>query len=99
MAETTGISWTARTLNFWRGCSHVSPGCWNCYMFALARRSGWDPTRVARTKRATWNRAYEWDRRAAQAGRRDKVFVCSLSDFFHNQADAWRDDAWRLFRA
>ena len=34
MSDATRISWTDRTWNPWQGCSRVSPGCKNCYMFA-----------------------------------------------------------------
>lgn len=34
MADKTGIEWTDATLNVVTGCSRVSPGCDNCYMFA-----------------------------------------------------------------
>ena len=31
MGQTTGISWTHHTANFWIGCQKVSPGCEHCY--------------------------------------------------------------------
>lgn len=31
MAENSGIEWTDHTINFWWGCSKVSPACANCY--------------------------------------------------------------------
>lgn len=31
MGESSGIQWTHHTFNPWRGCTHVSPGCTNCY--------------------------------------------------------------------
>jgi hypothetical protein len=33
MAEKTKIAWTHHTWNPWRGCTKISPGCKNCYMF------------------------------------------------------------------
>lgn len=99
MGDKTRISWTERTLNFWMGCTRVSPGCENCYMFDELRRYGRDPSVVGRTKPATWNQAYDWDRQAAEAGARGRVFVCSWSDFFHAAADPWRGEAWRVLRA
>lgn len=31
MAETSAIEWTDATVNFWWGCTKVSPGCDHCY--------------------------------------------------------------------
>ena len=31
MAEETNIEWTDATVNFWWGCTEISPGCDNCY--------------------------------------------------------------------
>lgn len=38
MSETTGIKWCDSTVNFWSGCTKVSPGCANCYAETLAGR-------------------------------------------------------------
>jgi len=35
---------------------------------------------------------------AAAAGERFRVFTCSMSDFFHPGADAWREGAWNVIR-
>ena len=86
------ISWTNHTLNFWRGCTKVSPGCLNCYMYAGQKRYGLEPTIVTRTAKATWRQVNKFS-----AG--DSVFVCSWSDFFHVDADQWRDEAWEVIRS
>lgn len=38
MSEKTKIAWTDSTINFWSGCTKVSPGCANCYAEALSNR-------------------------------------------------------------
>ena len=38
MAENSKIEWTDHTVNFWWGCSKVSPACANCYAEALDAR-------------------------------------------------------------
>src|SRR5690242_8610940 len=102
MGETTGISWTDHTLNFWVGCTKVSPGCTNCYaehiveVFPMAKGKG-AFRRLERTK--TWGDPVKWNRAAAAAGRRELVFTCSMSDFFHEGADEWRAEAWALIKA
>ncbi len=96
MGDRTGISWTEHTLNFWKGCTRVSPGCLNCYAEAMMSRVGFDFDTVTVTK--TWGDAARWQRAAAIAGRHEMVFTCSWSDFFHTDADQWRDGAWKVIR-
>ena len=38
MSEKTKIEWCDSTLNFWSGCTKVSPGCANCYAETLSNR-------------------------------------------------------------
>lgn len=92
MAEKTGIPWTDNTWNPWQGCHKVSPGCMNCYMYReKGGRYGQDPTTVVRSKPPTFNSPLRWKEPA-------KVFVCSWSDFFIEEADPWRDEAWEIIR-
>jgi protein gp37 len=98
MSDTTRIAWTSKTWNPWRGCTRVSAGCARCYMFArLEQLKTMDPATVTRT--TTWADPIRWQRQAARDGSRPLVFACSWSDFFHADADGWRDEAWRTIRA
>lgn len=65
-------------------------------MFTAQTRYGRDPRAVVRTK--TWNDPLHWQRHAEREGKREFVFTCSWSDWFHEEADPWRDEAWRLIR-
>lgn len=38
MSEQTKIQWADSTVNFWSGCTKVSPGCKNCYAEAMSNR-------------------------------------------------------------
>jgi protein gp37 len=104
MGDKTAISWTRYTWNPWRGCQRVSPGCAHCYMFTAqekrAEESGdfetWNPTIIHRT--TTWRDPDRWQREAAAAGRTERVFSCSWSDFFIPAADGWRPEAWQIIR-
>lgn len=87
MGETTSIEWTNATWNPWMGCSKVSPGCDSCYMFAGMLRYGRDPETVQRTKDTTFYAPLRWKEPK-------RIFTCSWSDFFHKQADSWREQAW-----
>lgn len=92
MGERTGIEWTDATWNPWQGCHKVSPGCKNCYMFREKRAYGQEPNVVVRSKPQTFN----LPRRLRTPQR---VFTCSWSDFFIEEADPWRDEAWAIIRA
>lgn len=98
MADKTIIAWTNKTWNPWRGCTMITPGCANCYMFAAQRRYGRDPTEVVRTGKQLWQAPAKWEREAALAGKTELVFTCSWSDWFHRDADEWRDEAWQIIR-
>lgn len=116
MAQTK-IEWTATpradgtlapgyTFNPWMGCQKVSPGCAHCYAEAMIdlhyKKAKWGPngTRV-RTSAEYWRQPLKWNRAAAAAGERRKVFCASLADVFEERAelDAWRRDLWELIAA
>lgn len=96
MSESTKIAWTEKTWNPWRGCTKISPGCVNCYMFTAQSRYGRNPHEVVRTK--TWRDPIKWQKRAEADNRQELIFTCSWSDWFHHDADPWRDEAWDLVR-
>ncbi|MET4594774.1 MULTISPECIES: phage Gp37/Gp68 family protein [unclassified Sphingomonas] len=101
MAENSAIEWTNHTFNPWIGCTKVGPGCDHCYAEALAgSRLGvpWGPGAPRRrTGDANWKQPRRWNRRAAAAGARERVFCASLADVFDNEVDpAWRVDLFRL---
>ena len=57
------------------------------------RRGGYEPFQgPMRTK--NWGNPTRWNERAFEAGKRSRVFTCSMSDFFHPGADKWRSEAW-----
>ena len=91
MGKSTGITWTDATWNPWQGCHPVSEGCANCYMYREKRQYGQDPTVVVRSSPSTFRAPARWkDPRI--------VFVCSWSDFFVEEADPWRAEAWDVMR-
>lgn len=100
MGEVTGIEWTDATVNFWWGCTKVSPGCDNCYAEAWNNFRGngeWGagaPRRKIKSAAATM-RSLNRQAPAFQAehGRRRRVFVQSMSDIADNEVDeAWRHE-------
>src|SRR2546421_265721 len=80
----------------WKICTEVSPGCDHCYARELAKRYGWGAWGKGqprlRTSAAYWRQPLVWDRKAAAAGVRRRVFP-SLCDPFDAEApDEWRAD-------
>jgi len=106
MGENSKIEWTDHTMNFWVGCTKVSPACDYCYAESWAKRAGnpelWTGER-RRTTRENWLQPYKWNDRARPGARpawdnhRPRIFTNSLADFFDNQVPAeWRADAWHV---
>jgi protein gp37 len=60
-------------------------------MYRDKTRYGQDPATVVRSKPGTFNAPLHWKDPA-------RVFVCSWSDFFIEDADDWRDEAWEIMR-
>lgn len=88
--------------NLWHGCTKVSAGCKNCYVYRRDMSVGRDPTKVEKTQRfdlpvrVLRSGAYQGLYKVPAGSR---VSTCFSSDFFHPAADAWRPDAWNIIRA
>lgn len=83
--------------NPWHGCVKVSEGCAHCYMYFLDRMRGGDGRKVYKTQ------AFDYPlQRKRNGGYKvvsgEQLRVCMTSDFFIDEADAWRPAAWRMMR-
>jgi len=87
MGTNSGVSWCDYSHGFWYGCRKVSPGCANCYAERQMKRFGLDFDTVTRAK--GFSKPLSWKRPGL-------VFVNPWSDYFHEDADAWRDEAWNI---
>lgn len=100
MGANTKIEWAHHTFNPWIGCTKVSAACDHCYAEDWDKRyeggQHWGagaPRRL--TSAANWRKPLAWNRQAAKADTRPRVFCASLADVFDSEVpDAWRD---RLF--
>ena len=84
--------------NPWHGCRKCSEGCENCYMYFLDGLRDKDGSEIYRTK-AGFRYPLSKDRNGrykVQSG--EMIRVCMTSDFFLEEADAWRDEAWSIMR-
>ena len=89
------------TWNLWHGCKKVSPGCLHCYMFRRDEEYGKDPTNVHKT--GSFNLPVRKFRSGPFKGHfripaGSTVYTCFTSDFFIEEADTWREDAWDMIR-
>lgn len=87
-----------KTWNPWHGCKKCSEGCQNCYMFFLDRERERDGSEIHRNKTEAElpikkDRAGNYKIKAGEF-----VRVCMTSDFFLEEADEWRDEAWEMMR-
>ncbi len=91
MGIETGISWTHHTFSPFWGCSKVSPACDDCYAETLSNRFGFKiwgadaPRRFFGDKH--WGQPLKWDRLAAVAGERRRVFCGSMCDWAEGRPD------------
>lgn len=91
MSLSTNIQWTDATWNIAVGCSKVDADCKNCYMFRDSlKATRYEPGIVRQTKNV-FNTPLKLKTPS-------KIFTCSLSDFFHPDVDAFRDQAWEIIR-
>jgi protein gp37 len=91
------IESNSKMWNLWHGCHKVSEGCQHCYVYRGDAKRGLDSTVVAKTKqfdvpvRRKKNGAY-----SVPSG--SLVYTCFTSDFFVEDADPWRAEAWAMMR-
>lgn len=85
--------------NPWHGCHKKSAGCQHCYMFYLDRihNNSILSDKVYKTNNFNYplqrNRNGEYKIKPGE-----QVRVCMTSDFFVEEADEWRMEAWDIIR-
>lgn len=96
--ENTKIEWATHSFNPWWGCQRVSPGCEHCYAETLAHRYNyrvWGPAKTTSRRMMSdnyWKQPLRWNKAAAAAGQRARVFCASMADVFedHPEVEAAR---------
>ena len=83
--------------NPWHGCVKCSEGCENCYMYYIDGMRDKSGAEIYRTANAAY--PLTRDRKGRYKIRSgETVSVCMTSDFFLEQADGWRGEAWDIIR-
>jgi protein gp37 len=83
--------------NPWHGCKKISEGCEHCYMYFLDKMRDKDGAEIYRT--GNFDYPLSRDRKGNYKIRSGETLrVCMTSDFFLEEADKWRDEAWDIMR-
>lgn len=82
--------------NPWHGCIKKSEGCEHCYMYTLDKQRGQDGRNIFKVKNNFDYplQKYKDGRYKVQSG--TMLRVCLTSDFFLQEADFWRQEAWNI---
>lgn len=91
MALKSAIQWTDATWNIARGCTKVDEDCKFCYMY----RDSFDGTRYNPREIVRTKTVFDMPLKLKEPS---KIFTCSLTDFFHEGCDSFRDEAWAIIR-
>ncbi len=83
--------------NLWHGCHKLSAGCKFCYVYRGDSKRGIDSTVVAKTK------SFDLPILKKRNGEYKVppgtlLYTCFTSDFFVEDADPWRAEAWQMIR-
>ena len=81
--------------NLWHGCHKKSEGCQHCYVYRRDAEFEKDSNVV--TKTASFNLPIRRDRQGNwKVPSGSLMWTCFTSDFFIEEADEWREDAWLM---
>ncbi len=82
----------------WHGCKKISEGCKHCYMYYLDKIHGNKSGEIIyKTKDMNYPLKKNKDGSyKIQSG--EQLRVCMSSDFFLEEADEWREQAWDIIR-
>jgi protein gp37 len=83
--------------NLWHGCHKKSEGCQHCYVYRRDAEFEKDSNVV--TKTASFNLPIRRDRSGNwKVPSGTLLWTCFTSDFFIEEADEWREDAWLMIK-
>ena len=82
----------------WHGCKKYSEGCLNCYVYRRDLSVCRDPAQVAKT--SIFRLPLQKKRDGSFALKPGQiVYTCLTSDFFLEEADPWRPEAWEMIKS
>ena len=85
--------------NAWHGCKKCSEGCRNCYMYFLDEKRGVQTPSSVCHKTGKFNYPISKSRdKQYKIKSGERLRVNMTSDTFLEDADAWREDFWKIIR-
>ncbi len=83
--------------NLWHGCHKKSEGCLHCYVFRRDAEFEKDSNKVRKT--ASFDLPIRRNRHGQyKVSSGTLMWTCLTSDFFIEEADGWRTEAWLMIR-
>jgi len=85
--------------NPWHGCKKFSTGCEHCYVYRQDEMYGAKNSSEVRKNTAQFDLPLKLNRNKSykiQSGQ--MVYTCFTSDFFVEEADEWRIQAWKMMK-
>ncbi|MBS1362607.1 MAG: DUF5131 family protein [Bacilli bacterium] len=82
--------------NPWHGCIKKSEGCENCYMYYLDYKHGKNGSNIYKSNNNFYYPIKKKLNGEYQIKSGELIRVCMTSDFFLEEADEWRFEAWQL---
>lgn len=85
--------------NLWHGCTKLSAGCKYCYVYRQDAMYGTDISSSEVRKTANFDLPLKRKRdKTYKIPSGEWVYTCLTSDFFIEEADPWRIEAWAMIR-
>jgi len=86
------------TWNPWHGCHRVGAGCASCTVFEKDRQYGRQTEQIRKTGKYLLPISHTKSGGHVLDAGQGPVYVCDSSDFFIEEADAWRGECWKMIR-
>ena len=97
IAESRAKKTESQMWNLWHGCHKKSEGCQHCYVYRRDAEFEKDSNVVSKT--STFNLPIRRDRQGDwKVPSGTLMWTCFTSDFFIEEADEWREDAWLMIK-
>lgn len=85
--------------NPWHGCTKISEGCANCYMYQQDEQYNVNSSIITKVK-TKFDMPIKKDRNNQYKIKSGTVVAtCFTSDFFIEEADDWRQEVWQMVKA
>ncbi len=84
--------------NPWHGCHKCSPGCLHCYVYYLDSKRSIDTSVITKSKTNFYLPLKKDKNGEYKIKPKSELATCFTSDFFLEEADLWRNEAWEIIK-